>query len=160
MKTTLVTLEGKQLESLVWKFWQQIDFASERSEIFWGVTRVLAELRLGQCVAGNDVPLTDHEAVQFFQEKLATFKNVDATEVDEDLRRIFRATPDFFGITSHLFSWFVAQGEAGRAFFLEQQCDPEGFIKQADMDFAATLSQLPEWEAVIILYRPDNMDAD
>jgi hypothetical protein len=89
-----------------------------------------------------------------------TAKNVDGTEIDEDLRRMFRATPDFFGITSQLFSWVVTKGEAGRAFFLEQQCDPEYFIKQADLDFAATLSQLPEWEAVKILYRPDNMDAD
>ena len=85
MATTLVTLEGKRLQSLVWKFWQQTYFASERNGIFWGVTRVLAELRLGQCVAGKDVSLTDHKAVQNFQEKLATFKNTNGTEVDEDL---------------------------------------------------------------------------
>jgi len=156
--TALVMPEEKQLQSLAWKFWQQVDFASLRSGIFWGVTRVLTELRLGQCVAGKDALLTDQETVQSFRKKLTTFKNVYGTEADEDLLRISHLIPEQAGINSEVFSWFVTQGEAGRAFFLEQQCDPEGFIKQADMDFAAALSQLQEWEAVRLLYQ--NFDID
>ena len=160
MKTTLVILEGAQLQKLAWEFWQKIDFAAERSGIFYGVAKVLEELRFGQFGYEYEVSLTDQDAIVIFQKRIAAFTNLYGKEADEDLLRTFRLIPWQYGVTSQVFSWFVSEGEAGRNFFLERRCDPEGFIKQTDLDFAWKLSQLQEWNIVKKVYQNQNVDTD
>jgi|AntRauTorckE6833_2_1112554.scaffolds.fasta_scaffold01497_11 hypothetical protein len=150
MKQTLLTPEPEQQLRLTREFWHWSYIGTTRRMLFSGAKNVLTELRFGQYGDEPHTLLTDEEAVQFFQKKLAGFAQGNETEV-EDVMRIFHLIPWQEGVTRTVFTWFIKEGKDGRKFFQEHGFDPNCFLQQADLDFAIELSELQLWETVEVI---------